>query len=124
LIISVARLTIVLALHDDLSLACMFAQDPYSYGAYSYVPPHGRKAYYEWLSYPGAQPPCTASYRLPPLIASSNASFCGSLAHGVRLAGLLGCGADIKASGRKPLLPPFHSGEVNLYIHPVIACLQ
>lgn len=28
-------------------------QDPYCYGAYSFVPPHGRKAYYEWMSYPG-----------------------------------------------------------------------
>ncbi|EFN52584.1 hypothetical protein CHLNCDRAFT_138597 [Chlorella variabilis] len=27
-------------------------QDPYCYGAYSFVPPHGRKAYYEWMSYP------------------------------------------------------------------------
>ncbi|KAL4420498.1 hypothetical protein ABPG75_010154 [Micractinium tetrahymenae] len=29
-----------------------WSQDPFCYGAYSFVPPTGRKAYYDWLSYP------------------------------------------------------------------------
>lgn len=28
-------------------------QDRFSYGAYSYVPPDGKKAYYDWLGHPG-----------------------------------------------------------------------
>ncbi len=34
--------------------ACL--QDPFCYGAYSYVPPNGRKVYYDWLSHPGKLP--------------------------------------------------------------------
>lgn len=30
-----------------------FLQDRFSYGAYSYVPPDGKKAYYDWLGHPG-----------------------------------------------------------------------
>ena len=34
--------------------ACPFVlQDPYSFGAYSYVPPNGKKAYYDCLGHPG-----------------------------------------------------------------------
>lgn len=29
------------------------AQDPYSFGAYSYVPPNGKKSYYDCLGHPG-----------------------------------------------------------------------
>lgn len=29
-----------------------WSQDPFCYGAYSFVPPNGRKVYYDWLSYP------------------------------------------------------------------------
>lgn len=28
-------------------------QDPYCYGAYSFVPPGGKKAYYDWMGHPG-----------------------------------------------------------------------
>ncbi|KAL4436382.1 hypothetical protein ABPG77_009944 [Micractinium sp. CCAP 211/92] len=33
-----------------------WSQDPFCYGAYSYVPPNGRKVYYDWLSHPGKLP--------------------------------------------------------------------
>lgn len=33
---------------------CSVSQDPFCYGAYSYVPPGGRKVHFDWLGYPGA----------------------------------------------------------------------
>lgn len=41
---------------DRHQTAATCLQDPFCYGAYSYVPPNGRKVYYDWLSHPGELP--------------------------------------------------------------------
>lgn len=38
--------------------SCAVPQDPFSCGAYSYVPPHGRKRYFQYMSHPGPSRGC------------------------------------------------------------------
>lgn len=45
-------------------------QDPFCYGAYSFVPPGGKKAFFDWLGYPGVAAGLSSQLALLPARAS------------------------------------------------------